>query len=300
MLSTARRLGLATTLLLSSGLAGVAFAGERSVEVLDRGRGERQALRYAPTAGETQLARVSLNLSTKMTIAGVQVPLDLPTIATTVAASVSAVAEDGDITYDYTVRDITIGTPDTPEPIAAPMRDQVKAMVGTRATVRISPSGEIRSSSFEVPPSAPPDLLVQLQKSLRDAGTPLPTEPVGVGARWRLTDQLDDRGMLIERVTTYTVRDLSERTATLDVTVTAIAASTELRDPSLPPGTTASLTSLKGEGQGSLTLDFRRVLPVSSDLTNALDVEIAMQGPGGSQPMSTSTTVKTRIEPVTP
>ena len=286
---------LVALLLAASFVVSAASAADKPVKLLGAGSGPLTELRYTPELDRDELAEVTLALDSSVEIGGMQVPIQMPPVVMRVGARVIGLDETR-IRYEYRVLDLRID-----DGAARALEGELKGIVGTKATVALSPTGHIQSAEYSVPASAPPELLQNLRRSMSDSGTPLPVEPVGIGARWQVDERIESAGLPVDRTTTYTLRALDGRRATLDVAVTQSAEPRTLDDPNLPAGTVARLEKLSGSGGGTLVVDLDRLLPIRSAIDVQVDTRMSIAPPvGPAQPMSMRMKVSTRIVPIEP
>ncbi|TVQ89222.1 MAG: hypothetical protein EA397_15725 [Deltaproteobacteria bacterium] len=286
--------------LLALGLfASPSLAADKVVEVLEPGRGERTVLRYAPEVGSSSERDLAIQMSSSMDMGGMAVPQNMPTMHMRLATRVTHIADNGNITYDFEIKDISVGDEASNPSVVAPMQGYAKGMVGTKATVLIDPHGQVKNSTYSIPESAPPEILVSFRRSVQDAGAPLPKEPVGVGAKWKIKENADHNGLPVERVSTFTLTSLEGEIVTLGVELQQSAEPQAINDPSLPPGSNVRLERLEGQGQGQTVIDLGQVLPRESVVEVTVETDMHMEAPGmGEQTMKMSMTLKTVVSPV--
>lgn len=259
-----------------------ASAADKVVKLLESGDEPRQVLRYQPAEGLVEQSELELKISMNMQIGDMPIPMDLPTLIMRMQTTVTKVHEGGDISYDYVVRGVDVGESDLPDPALAPVREQARGIVGTQAKVRMTRAGHITSSEITPSPSASPEMVANIERSMRNTGSPLPSQAVGVGARWEYREKVVDNGLPTQRITTFSLTDLSEDRATLKVQIAQTAKPQPIEDPTLPEGTRATLDKLDGSGGGSLVIDLGRVLPHSSDLGVTVTTLATITPPSGN------------------
>lgn len=280
-------------------LPGLAQAADKAVELIEPGQGERIELRYAPGIGTHAERDLTIAISSSMDLGGMKVPQVLPPIRMRVVTNVTEVSEQGHITYDFTINEIHVGDDETEPGVAEPIKGYAAGMVGTSATLQIDPVGNVISSTYSIPDGAPPEILQSFRKSVRDAGAPLPTERVGKGAKWRISESVEDSGVPTEKVSVFTLDEINGKVVRLSTEITQTAPAQDIQDPSLPDGAVARLERLEGKGSGTLELDLGHVLPNQSELSITVDTEVNIGVPGlGSQTMSMTMTVATKVEQV--
>lgn len=102
-------------------------------------------------------------------------------------------------------------------------------------------------------------LLTALQRAVA-----VPTQPVGVGARWRAVRTLDGAAT-VTQTTTATLRERSGSRLVLDVSVDEVPVDSTFTVPGR--GDRLTIGSYTFSGQGTVTVDLTRGLPVDGNLT---------------------------------
>ena len=159
-------------------------------------------------------------------------------------------------------------------------------MIGMKGTTVLSPSGETKSVSFTPPPGASPDMSKQFDKSMEYAGVPLPTEPVSKGAKWQVTQLVEEQGMKLTQITTYELQELNGNLATLAMTIEQKADAQQLSPAGLPPGATAELVSFNSSGSGTSQLNLSQLLPSQANIGLDMATQMKMSADGQNMEMS--------------
>ena len=139
------------------------------------------------------------------------------------------------------------------------------------------------------------------QDAVEQLAAPLPEEAVGVGARWRVVQDIQANGVRMQQTSEYT---LLERTPThfrVQVSITQRAAPQRIEDPSLPPGTVVMLAALNGEGSGEATVPFASLVPTST-VQSRTTMRMETEGPDGrpTELMTMTLGMTAHIRPATP
>lgn len=199
-----------------------------SVVVLDHGSSPRTRLRYRPTAGTTgELElRTDVHLTQRLELpidadgsgsgtASTPVVVDPPATIHRIRFTVTS-ADDRGHDLDLEVIDASIdpqGTTLTDAQLAA-VTAEVRKSIGWRGTARIDPQGVATSlDPLSAPavavqddaPSGSPRTETDLSHQLATLIPPLPTQPVGRGARWRVTTTSPVGGTKLRQVATYEI-----------------------------------------------------------------------------------------------
>lgn len=155
---------------------------------------------------------------------------------------------------------LTIGTPSSPD---TTLSDALAKAVGSTSTVTVTPAGAVSQLVLD-PPAALSDAgrsaAEQAQRQAIQFQPVLPGEPVGVGAVWTVSQQIDSLGLGLRQDTVLTLNAMRDSTITLGVQVT--------QTPLTPTWTlpndqgTLNVDSYRVTGGGTLTLDLTKPLPL--------------------------------------
>jgi hypothetical protein len=209
-----------------------------------------------------------------MTVEGVVVgtpgfKTTLPTMRTTSRLKSESVSEEGNLQYTYLLERMeAIAGPDTPPEVVEAMQAELKKVEGLGGTAVVSPRGALLDVSFPVPPDADPELRKEIEmmpQQMRMLACPLPEQPLGRGARWKVTTPAYVRGFTVTQITVFKLIDIEGPRARFAVEVTQRAREQAVELPNLPPGARARLKSLDSSGDGTGELDLERPV-VSMDM----------------------------------
>ncbi|MEE4023156.1 hypothetical protein V1Y59_08715 [Gordonia sp. PKS22-38] len=236
----------------TSGLEGVNLlpVPPAEITVLDAGTGERRPPAASPDRTSPQT--VTLETTSSVRSAGddqtqtVQMPLDAVFHCT-----------------DSTDLEVTLGSVTSPD---AALAEQLESVAGSRAGLAIGPGSMPISLRLLPADDAGPEARLAVEQTLLQAlqmSVPLPTEPIGVGAQWRVERTIDS-AMTITQQIDATLAAWDGNRMTIDVTVEE----TPVNSVFAIPGSQDSLTITRftNTGTGQLTLDLTRGLPVSGSI----------------------------------
>jgi hypothetical protein len=250
-------------------VAGPAFAATSrpgvQVKLLDPGAAPRSLLRLAPNAAPQA---VVLTLSTEAIQSGASSqhvgPLHIQAVVSFAPSSTSA---NGTIRVPYTYGDFRLldTSAGSPAQLSA-IRDAFNQFQGFGGQLTLAPNGAVISNTFSIPPTVDPtvrNLLQQLSGQADQLAVPLPSQAVGVGARWRGTTHLVVAGISVTQTYDYRLRSRDGTRLTVDVGYTQTAAPQRVTLPGVPAGTNVSVTAYHIAGSGSSVVDLSRVAAVS-------------------------------------
>ncbi|MGB6182478.1 MAG: hypothetical protein WBF79_14650, partial [Rhodococcus sp. (in: high G+C Gram-positive bacteria)] len=142
---------------------------------------------------------------------------------------------------------------------------------GSTATLNVTPAGAVTALTIDPSPDARDIARSAVEQALSQAvyrTVPFPTEPIGVGARWTVTQEVVS-GISLRQTTTATLTALDNGVATVDVAVDQSP-----KEPvwQLPDDQgTLNIQSFVLAGEGQLRIDPSKPLPLSGTVTVAGD-----------------------------
>jgi hypothetical protein len=153
-------------------------------------------------------------------------------------------------------------------------------MVGATGKDILSSRGVKKWSEMTAPPGGNAADLDRFWQNMEGTSAPFPEEPVGVGARWEVRQQVVSQGISMEQTTYYTLVSRKGNKAVVSLAIAQAAAPQNLSLPDLPPGSSARLESFSGSGSGSQTINLQNPMGTSAQLDYNLDFRMGMGAPG--------------------
>jgi hypothetical protein len=159
---------------------------------------------------------------------------------------------------------------------------------GARVKATMMPSGALAGISTELPKGTAAelgDLALALGEALEVFFSPMPSEPVGVGAYWIASDRTATTGMNVVRYRVTRIQALQgdEVACTVEVRLYAVDA-TEL--PPIQGDQQLVLAGLDAQGKAELTRKTSGVLPTSGQMQMKIVMQIAPAGNAQVQPQA--------------
>ncbi|HEY9824988.1 MAG TPA: hypothetical protein V6D19_06050 [Stenomitos sp.] len=245
------------------------------LELITPGTEPRQILRLKPTVNVKQTATLTMGMDIGLSVAGKSIPVEkLPATKVAFELSPDRIAANGNIDYHFQYTSVDwVGTSPLPTELLSKLRAQTEALKGIVGKVTVDNRGQIKAGRFEVPPtisSSARQMLKQISHSADQLSAPLPEPAVGLGAKWRITSQPKFNGISLKQVATYELVKLQPDQATLRIGIEQQAPPQTIQIPAegtdSPANDTLALKSFTGQGQGTITFRFDRLLPTASTL----------------------------------
>lgn len=195
------------------------------IELIDAGAAPTRSLRHRFTAGQRQRLRLRVHTELRIQMGAREQTVPVPIMRLDLALGPTQLTDNGHLRYAFRVTDVGIDG-EADERILEQVRAQMQDLVGLHGMAEVDDRGTIISFEFELPADASPQLRNQsgmLRQSLTQLLPRFPEEPVGVGAEWRIRDQLSLPQLSVEVATTYRLTrwdgdriELSISTSTLE------------------------------------------------------------------------------------
>ncbi len=237
-----------------------------SFRLLDPGKGERAPLRYAVSEGETT-TRIELALTSRHMDAGTwSERATLPPIRTAIAV---ASRGSGQLRARPLVGEV-VGTA-TPEALA--YLTTWKASENRRVTIGFDARGQLGPIIFADDPGGAHsrEAIDDLTQRLLTVMVPVPEEPVGVGASWRVVTTLTQRPVVVKQTATYTLLARTETGWKVGLDLQRLGEEQTITATEAAKDAMVDLVALVRRTQGTLEVASDRALP-----TGALEIESSM------------------------
>lgn len=224
-----------------------------SFTLMERGRAPTSVLRYA-IAGDA-IALVETKLSSRHAEGGAW------------SAWIELAVRDGFAIKNGTLRPL-VAEVIVPSPDAEAYLQRWKTVQDRPLTAAIDERGQLGAVVFADDPGNVRSTVERDDITQRLLGTliPVPAEPVGVGAQWRVVTILRQRPAVVKQTATYTLIAHTDTRWTIAVDVQRIGEQQIVDEPELPKGTAVDLLALVRHYAGSVEIDPRRSFPVAGTL----------------------------------
>lgn len=261
------------------------------VALKNSGKAPKKVLEWKPVVGQTTRLKMSVNTSMRIAFAGSsQPPMQMP-IEMVIAITTKSV--DGDqFTVDFAYDSVNMSIANVPKAMLKTLSDEMKQLKGSFTVTR---QGAVTSVDFDIPKggllaqSGNDQLMSQMKDQLGKLTVPFPKEPVGVGARWEVSETVELMGMKMRTLTTVELARVTEDGGALVTTIKQTAAKGPLNVPGLAAsGAKATIeravTNARGEIEFSLATPFAMTGKVKGNTD--IDAEISAQGQTGNMKMA--------------
>ncbi len=224
------------------------------ITLIDPGGEPREVRAYAMMEGTVAETSMRFRFSIVQLIDGI------PSIDATTAVDIQIVAEVTDVVPEGFVITSTFGNyrASASDPATeAALNSVYSELSGTGITQLVSPTGQILAVAVD-------EWLVdfsEITTAIAGAGAPLPTEPIGIGAEWRVDTEIDVQGIALVQTSTITLLDIDGSLLLVVLETTQELGPEGLTIPGLD--LTDADASLSTVGTGTATWDLSLPIPVS-------------------------------------
>jgi hypothetical protein len=268
------------------------------MSLLDPGQPPRRKLRYAWRPGRGETLTMDLKTSALTEDGATKQPeIPLPPVHIVIGIDPRDASPAGDLTYAWRVTSASVqADPQTPPSVADGLRAEVTAIEHLSGTAVVSSRGLTSKVSIDALPAlggATGQMIEQVRQTLRDVAAPFPQEEVGRGAHWEKVSRLASREARITQTETFTLKDLTGDTGTLDDAMAQTAPPQPLGGPGHPGE--ARIDSMRSSGQGSTGFDLGRLVPQTKFDETTTMVVGRMQHEGADADETSRVTMTMRV-----
>jgi hypothetical protein len=287
----------------SSSSASPATSGSTSggpVRMLRAGAEPRQILRFSPKPGDAQTVTITIKMGMALQMGpGPGQGMKLPPMQITFDTVVKSVSDDGDIEYETVIKDVTVmDDPDSPPQMVEAIKASMGGIKGLSGAGVYSNRGISKRTELKASTSKDP-MVLQAAEQMKDAmsnfATPLPEDPVGVGARWEVRIPIKSQGMTVNQTTIHDLVSMDGDQIGLTSAITQNAANQKIPNPTMP-SMTVDVTKMTGKGTGSTTMNLGQILPTAGTGKMHSDITMSMNAGAQRQTMNMKMDMDIRLE----
>jgi hypothetical protein len=257
-----------------AGASAQTASGDPAVTLLDAGKGAKAALRMAYTDGAESRTAMSFRMTLVQVLEGTKLQdVDTGTLALSTVVHVGTVAADGSAPVEYTYEGIHFVTQPTAHradgsTLGADDAQAMEASMQEFEKVRSSGTVDARNQMHDLQLVGAEDVSAATRAEFEQFGSqvggmamaPLPAEPVGIGARWRVDTYLDSNGIHVKQSTTYTLRERDHDQVVLTYTAKQSVPKQRIEVPGLPAGAKVTNKSWRVTGRGRTVIGLHQAL----------------------------------------
>lgn len=250
------------------------------VTIISTGNAPKKQLRYTIAATHKATMDMSTSMSMRTSAAGMEIPMDMPTINMSVDLAVTGIATNGDITYSLAFTGVKI----VPGPDANPMVMQameagIAAINGMKGTSTMTTRGQTKSTKMDVADPAAQAAMSQMGGSLESLTVPFPEEAVGVGAKWEARQGLSAGGQTSFQKSMYEITAMDASSVTMKISTEQTAPPQSVSSP-MAAGMEMKLEKMSGTGTGTVVIRLDSLVPtmtMESTTSTAMSMDMAGQ-----------------------
>jgi hypothetical protein len=254
-------------------------ADQPVIKLIDAGKDPKKALRLTAKVGLKRSMVMTMKMAMAMTLGANAMPMQkLPETRMTMDMKVTNVAPNGDIRYEFKIKKPeVIADKDANPMVVDAMKNALKGMEGMSGYAVVTSRGFTREADINVPANMDPQMkqfMEGTKQSLHQIASPLPEEPVGVGAKWETIMKLTQNGMVLNQTATNELVDLKGETGKITLKIKQSAAPQKITQ----NGVTVDLKSLVSTGSGEMQFDLARLVPSLASVTLNSDSQMEAMG----------------------
>ena len=262
-----------------------------SVELLSAGAQPRRELRYQLAEGARERIVIELEMEMAMALGGApSSPVKLPRMQMVLDLEVEEALDDG-ARYRFELSEArSLDSHGVDPTVLHAIEQGLSQTVGTRGRAVVDARGFHRDTRIDIPDDAPAETRQMIEataQQMEQLASPLPLEPVGEGARWEVTQHLEQNGISLVQTSVITLASLDGDRGRIEATIRQQAPEQLVEMPGAMAGARAELIELRSRGDGTTEFDLTRLMPLRGEMRSESESRFQIDvGSGEPQPMS--------------
>ena len=279
----------------------VTDGGKIIIELLDAGVKPHRVLRYDLREGVRESMELEMHMTMKAEIAGRELPeTNAPPVGMVMDFEPWTKTKDGNLTSGFELAEIyLLEGGDFDEDQLEEMEEGLAKLEGAAGWLVVTPQGQTIDSGVNLTSRTSPEageIMKNLGASFKQMPMTFPAQPIGRGARWKVTMPADVFGMSMTQVIIYTLEDIDEHLGKLSVEFTQTAEG-QLSGPNVPPNVRIDIVKLESRGSGTMDFNLHHFVPPSVEVVLNLSLEAKMRSEGKTHDMKQDATMQLFVRP---
>jgi hypothetical protein len=274
------------------------------VALVDAGARPRKTLRYAVRPGESQSVTLELTSGLVLAVGEMAPPaVRTPVVLLTIDLVPRTVEPRGRMTIEGTLTGVEVRAGTAPPAVLKAVTADLDRLRNSTFSARVSGRGLLEALTFPAAADGNPQVATMagwVREAVRLLLPPLPASPVGQGARWQARRRAQIGPAAADETAYYNLTNFGEGWVRLAVRLALTGGEQSPAIPGLPPGASVKLTSLSGEGGGTVELDLRHLQPRTELRWSSTAVGSAEPPGEPPAPLRMSSTLTLTVRPVAP
>ncbi len=252
------------------------------VELIDSGSDPKSPIRMKVEKGLKQNLVMLIDMDMSMEMGNNKFPTPkMPTQKMTMEIEVTDVNSEGDITYGFNLKSIDLVEDEKePSPIAGMLKGMLKTMEGLSGQSVVTNRMITKTVDLKIPETVPAQarqMMGSMKQSMQQFLTPMPDEPVGTGAKWKVIQDMEVNGIKVKQTIIQELVEFKGQSLKTKVNIQQEADPQDVAPPGMPAGMKVRLTSLDSKGSGDIELDTGWMVPRKSKIEMSSDTKMEVQ-----------------------
>jgi len=269
--------------------------GPAVVELVDAGQSPLQPVRWQFTKGSKNEVQMKTELALEAQVGDQNTPRAVtPAVQYRLSIQTREVSPDGTAEMKFEVTDAKVleGS-GAPTQMVTQLRRSVMSTKRSTGVYTVGASGAVQGVEIDKSKVEPGNLQAvdNVEQLVYWTTVPVPTEPIGLGAKWTVSRVIEEGGIRMKQLASYELTKIEGSSFHVDLEVRKTAPTQTVTAPGAAENESYELTHFDSTGKGTVEADLGKVVPVSSKLDSV--VEMAMNTPG---PQGRARTLKVVME----
>jgi len=267
------------------------------VQLVDPGAEPRSELRYALTKNTKAALLMTMDFHLALRVADRDLPaVALPSMVMLLDVTTTAANADEARVTSKLRQATTEARTESERKVDATLAEKLGRLTGMTTTYTVDRRGFIRDASLVLPPDVPPEMLDtadQMRESFTSFAVPMPIEPVGLGAKWRVLKRMLAGGVDTVQLSTYTMSALDGEDVVLDAEVAQFAVGRGVQNKAIE----ARLQRYQATGDGTSRVRMSDPMSTNARVSASSSVDMRVANQGQEIAMSVRATMAMTVAP---
>ncbi len=260
--------------------------GPAVVELLDAGTPPLQPLRWQLSQGSKSQLRTKSELALEAKMGSQNTPRTVtPSVEHQLSIETLKVEANGGAKMRFEVSEAKVlkGS-GAPAQMVAELQRSVASTKGLRGTYELSASGVVRGVDIDKSRVVAKNLqaIDNIEQLVYATSVPVPSEPIGLGAKWKVSRVLEEGGLRVQQVSSYELTKIAGTSFVVGVEVQKTAQPQTVTPPGATSDESYHVSLFDSKGTGRIEGDFTEPVPATSKIDLVSDMVMSTPNPGGS------------------
>lgn len=291
---------LITSLPACAGLGGGGPEG-MTIKLMQPGSEPFVELRHNFHPGQEETVVMGMDMTfTRAVFGNVVDEIPLPKMEMVIEVDSREITPEGNLRYEYVITSAkALDSPGIQHQVVDAINEELQEINGLSGWGVCSPSGEVIEDGVNAildPTASQQQIMDNMTQQFNQLFFPLPSEPIGKGAMWKVTMPVETDEMDFTQEFIYWLMEVDGDKGELQVTIKQTAEPQPIEMVGLEEGMTADLEALTSTGAGNIKYDLNKLV-MEATMSMNMSMDIVIHTGSGRQQQTQTMDLKVELTP---